>query len=249
MIGRWIMLNGNNNYNCYFLLAKKWLEDLFFPVSCLNCGREGEWLCVSCRSAIDCHKNRFCPVCKRIKDDCSPCESCRDKIILNGLWIVASYDNELIQKIISAIKYEFVEDLSSYLDDLFKNYFGNKNDWQHNAVLVPVPLHRKRFLNRGFNQAQLICQSLNRVFGNEIESGIISRIINSQPQAKLNSADRQNNVRGIFKVNEFKCGLLDREIVLVDDVYTTGATMGECAGILKRAGFKQITALVLARGT
>jgi ComF family protein len=165
------------------------------------------------------------------------------------LWIISDYD-EKIKKIISGIKYNFIEELAEYWDKLIEDYFKLKQDWPKEAILIPVPLHAKRLLERGFNQSELICEALARVYGNEIKTGIVWRAVNSKPQAKLKSAERKGNVRGIFKVNKgIKIDKLrGKKIVLIDDVYTTGATMEECAKTLKEAGIKEIWGLALARG-
>lgn len=246
--GKSIMLSGNNFISA-LKSVKSWLQDLFFPVFCLSCGREGEWLCLDCQKISSCHRLRFCPVCKKAKDDCEPCDNCRKKSFLKGLWIVSDYNNDKIQKIILGLKYNFIEELAIYLDQIFLDYFKGREDWPKDAILVPIPLHPKRFLARGFNQSELICRSLNRTYGNEIKTEMLLRVINNQPQASRPTvSNRRENVKGIFKINQSIEGLMGKKVVLVDDVFTTGSTMEEAAKILKLAGVEEVWGLVLARG-
>ncbi len=122
-------------------------------------------------------------------------------------------------------------------------------------LIVPVPLFHSRERERGFNQAGLLAQGLNRQLGKKrggtaakIETGLLIRTRATQPQTRLKFQQRMENVRGAFAVS--KPGqVLGRQIVLVDDVMTTGATLSACAGALKKSGAAKVYALTLARAT
>ena len=227
-----------------------WLADIIFPKSCFGCGREGEWLCETCRKSIALEKIFRCPVCGQINFDEKVCAACRSGSFLNGLWAMADYKNPLVEKIIVGLKYQFVSEIAVYFDDLVAGYFsGVKMNLPVGAILAPIPLHRRRFLWRGFNQAELLAMAASRVLNLEVENHLLIRQINNQPQAKLKARERENNVRNIFRVDSMVTEKWrGRPVVLVDDVYTTGATMQEAARVLKGAGFSEIFGLVLARG-
>lgn len=204
-------------------------NDLLFPVKCVGCNKIGEWLCRECGSLLKIDTSLICSIDQ-----------------FDNLWAVADYNSPIIKKVIELVKYNFATEIAVILEKLIRNYFARREGWDGNVVLVPVPLHRRRELWRGFNQAELICQLVNKILGNPINSSILKRKINSRPQAKLKGRDRLSNVKGIFEAN--KNELIPDKIVLVDDVYTTGSTMKECAEVLKNGGCRYVCGLVVARG-
>ncbi len=122
-------------------------------------------------------------------------------------------------------------------------------------MLIPVPLHRSRERERGFNQANVIARGLigklARIRGGKkvkVESGSLRKVRATPQQAGLSFRARQENVRGVFEVDRSE-RIRDVVTVLVDDVMTTGATLSACARTLKRAGARRVIALTLARAT
>lgn len=122
------------------------------------------------------------------------------------------------------------------------------------SVIVPVPLHRSRQRERGFNQAELLArgfrQALRRGAGGalSLETDCLERSRSTKPQTSLDLETRLANVRGAFKVRQPE-RVRGRQIVLIDDVMTTGATASACAAVLKRAGARSVLALTVARAT
>lgn len=236
-------LPGNN----YIIHAREWILDLLFPISCIGCGGGEKWLCDDCKMTLRAESNYYCPGCHVVVLVSGLCSGCRGH--LDGLWSLTDYNSSLVSTIIKTIKYNYVSDLSGAWDGLMADYFKLK-EWAGTHVLVPIPLHHKRYLRRGFNQAELICERIGAMYGNETKNDILIRTVNNKPQAKLGYSGRKENVKGIFAVNLSKdLTLIQKKIVvLVDDVYTTGSTMQECARILKEAGFTRVLGLVIARG-
>ncbi len=112
-------------------------------------------------------------------------------------------------------------------------------------VIVPVPLHRNRLLKRGFNQATELARVLAGKLGRPMSADGLIRTRNTVPQTRLGHRERQANIKDAFAADPARVG--DRSVLLVDDVYTTGATLRECARTLKRAGARPVQVLVLAR--
>lgn len=113
-------------------------------------------------------------------------------------------------------------------------------------LIVPVPLHRTRLKERGFNQSLLLAKGIAKIYNLPVDYLNLKRVHATTPQVKLKGKDRIKNVRGAFAVqdsNAFK----DKRVLLIDDVYTTGATITECSKTLKKAGAKDIKCLTLAR--
>jgi len=113
-------------------------------------------------------------------------------------------------------------------------------------MIMPVPLHVKRLRQRGFNQALLLGHCLSERYNIQLSCGNLARVRPTRPQVELTGEERIKNVKGAFSLRK-PAEVEARHIVLVDDVFTTGATMNECAAVLKKSGAAQVTALTLAR--
>ena len=114
-------------------------------------------------------------------------------------------------------------------------------------LLVSVPLHMDRLRERGYNQAALLTRELSERSGLPVEEGSLVRIRETTPQVALKAAERRKNVRGAFRGQGEK--LRDRQVLLIDDACTTGATLEACAEALREKGTRSVWALVLARET
>ncbi len=115
------------------------------------------------------------------------------------------------------------------------------------GILVPVPLHRSKMRERGYNQAACICRGMARVLGWPVCPRLVARRKYTASQTKLNILQRRENVKGAFRVRPASADqLMGKDVYLVDDVITTGATMGECAESLLRAGAANVYACAIA---
>lgn len=229
--------------------------NLLFPRFCLNCKREGDYLCQDCFSLIDVANHQFCPFCKfqRIVLDGRTCFSCRKNRELTGLFCAGSYQNFIIKKLILRFKYEpYVKELAKPLASLIIQhlkildypppFFVDKSGF----VLIPVPLHKKRLKWRGFNQAEEISKQLSLFFKIPLLSDVLLKTKETRPQMELSREERQENIKEVF-VYQNKGSIKGKKILLVDDVFTTGSTMEECARILKTAGAREVWGVVVAR--
>lgn len=212
---------------------KEQIADLLFPRYCLSCQREGEWLCEKCLITLPVKKRQlFLPVG------------------VGGIEVTAlfDYDQLLIGKIIAALKYNFAFDLSRTVHRLVSEVKLTEQIGNDPAILVPVPLHRRRYLWRGFNQAEIVAQALAAANSSwSVCPDLLRRIIYHKPQVGQKQKDRVKSVQGAFRINlERLSDNWNKRIILVDDVLTTGSTLSECAEVLKTAGFAEISGFVLA---
>jgi ComF family protein len=153
------------------------------------------------------------------------------------------------------MKFRRRERLSRRLGELLAPVWHSLEELRESEtpIVVPVPLHRSRERERGFNQAELLARTLSRRLGREragrgprVETRCLVRTRPTLPQTGLSLTARRENVRGVFEVSSAE-RISDRAVVLVDDVMTTGATLSACAAALKRAGAGQVIAMTLAR--
>jgi len=239
-----------------FLSAKNFFLELLFPSRCLACQKDTSSapvdekpLCRDCFEKIPVNSGFFCPNCLNRSFDGNACQSCRGKSPLKRLLIASDYDNEIVKKIILAYKYDFIKDLSRPLRNLIVKYLAQLNfPIDANFTLIAVPLHKKREKYRGFNQSAMLAELLAEHFKLPILNDVLIRGRDTQPQTEcVHPKERKENIRGAFE-----CAMPEevkgKKIILVDDVLTTGATLRECAQVLRRAGAKEIWGLAAAKG-
>lgn len=211
------------------------LKDLLFPIECLGCQELGAWTCSKCWRRIKLGG----PELKLLA---------RQNNYLDQIYIAGDYDDPLLSEIIKKFKYNFIIDLAEPLAAFLAFYWTGQislNPELSQAILVPIPLSKKRERWRGFNQAEQLAHNLSSHLGLELVIGL-ERIKHLPPQSSLSESERQKNIRGVFR--PVKTLKLSRQIILIDDVVTTGATLEEAASALKTAGAERISALVLAKG-
>jgi competence protein ComFC len=230
-------------------ILKKYLLNLFFPKFCFSCQREGEYLCQDCLATIDILYWCFC-LCESPQriPEAGKCRNCRGKF-LNGLYFAASYKNNLVKNLICKLKYEpYVKELAPSLASLIITHLNliQKNFLGENAILVPVPLSKKKLKRRGFNQSEEIVKELSKNLGLPLATDALIKEKDTFSQMELSKEERVKNIKGVFAVKNNEA-IKNKKILLVDDVYTTGATMEECARILKKAGAREVWGIAVAR--
>jgi len=228
---------------------KDFLLNILYPKFCFGCNREGNYLCNDCLGTLGISEYQYC-LCEeplRIPESgkCAKCQSRK----LNGLYFSLPYKNPLVRKLIHQLKYEpFVKDLSKELARLIITSFSlmEKNNSFSDYILTFVPLHEKRLRERGFNQAEEIAKELSRLLEIPLINSL-TRTRETLSQVDLSEAERKYNIKDAFLVKD-KNIIKGKKILLVDDVYTTGSTMEECAFFLKLAGAKEVWGVAVARG-
>ncbi|KKR77953.1 MAG: Phosphoribosyltransferase [Candidatus Curtissbacteria bacterium GW2011_GWA1_40_9] len=227
--------------NCE-LLTMNFL-DFLFPKKCVWCGDIGSYICESCQRKIVFVENPVCPVCQRQAVGGKTHPRCMTKYGLDGLVVAFRYVGP-VKMGIKKIKYKWVWDIAEFIVDLF-----SKTIWKFSMpgdfTLVPIPLHVRRGRWRGFNQAELICRILAKRFGVGWED-LLVRGVETKTQVGLTRSERRVNVRGAFEVS--RSVVNGRDYMLVDDVFTTGATMAEACKMLKRAGAREVWGMAVALG-
>lgn len=227
----------------------KSIKDCVFPVFCFSCKKEGVWLCSECFAKMELNAQKACPVCHQYNDDGGACFDCKKQTFLDGHLAFMKYEeSEIIGGLVHSLKYNYAKEVFAVLEKIISGslpqhlYYFNNID-----LIIPVPLHGRRLAERGFNQAELIAETVARFIQKEIMNKILVRQRYTFVQARLNREERLRNVSGAFSLNEVS-KIKDKNILLVDDVFTTGSTMQECARLLKQNGASQVFGFTVARG-
>jgi competence protein ComFC len=203
--------------------------NLIFPKFCLGCGKLGTHLCADCFETIDFYPFAWQP----------PLE----KLSLEKIYVVAQYQG-VIKKLITTLKYQSAQDIASTLAQL--TYYTT--NFPQTETITYVPLHQRRYRQRGFNQAAQIAFSLGKLTHTPVLK-LIKRNKHSAPQAQTaTKAQRLTRLKDTFSFNTDYNNFIAASVIIIDDVTTTGTTLNECAQVLKQAGWQKIFGLVIAHG-
>lgn len=239
------------------------LLDLTYPRTCLVCDeplsseeREGlqAWFCTACEGALPRLQAPFCQICGEPYDGAISgefrCSNCAGRRFSFEFATSAFRASEGVRALVHRFKYGRESHLREALASLLKLALDDPRlaaealgEW----LLIPVPLHRAKEGDRGFNQSRELCRELSRATGIPTADGL-KRVRLTETQARLSREERLRNVRGAFLPRE-PAALKGRRVLLVDDVLTTGATTNECARVLRReAGAEKVVVITVARG-
>lgn len=228
------------------------LLDILFPPQCAACktalAEDDRYpcLCNACFDTIELNTYLTCPQCGRRL--LSPENSCHPEMRF-VLAAAAPYQKTAVRELVHALKYARAKNAARTIGILLKKYLDTLPELDTRAYLaIPIPLHKRRERERGFNQSLLIIQALGTHVPLECCTEILQRVRYTPSQTK--TADyrgREENLADSFVVTNPKA-VAHRNILLIDDVFTSGATVGAAARALKKAGVKTVVALTFAKG-
>ncbi|HTE48984.1 MAG TPA: phosphoribosyltransferase family protein [Candidatus Paceibacterota bacterium] len=210
--------------------------DIVFPAKCVSCGQSGADLCIKCLSDF--------PTAERETAKwIFPLFDYRHPPLKRALWLFKYKNKKSLARFFAKIIYDkILEELSEL--SLMENF--------NHAVLIPIPLSNLRYRERGYNQAELICKELIRInklrHGADLilENNILIKPKETKHQAHIeNKTKRLKNITGSFSVKNCET-LKGRNIILIDDIITTGATLTEAKKILKLSGARKVIAFTVA---
>jgi competence protein ComFC len=224
------------------------VKQILFPVYCITCDLEGELLCTACKKKISVPGVFFCPGCGVASEQGICCSSCyTTSAIADHVALFPYTSDHPIQKLIEQFKYNYQEDLVEIFAVFMTRFFAErKNMYSDVFCIIPVPLYKKRYVERGFNQATLLAELLSSSLGIPVQEEL-KRVRHTNQQARLCKKERIKNVQKAFCVMS-QTALVGKHVLLVDDVFTTGSTLHECAKALKDAGVQKVSSWSLARG-
>ena len=206
--------------------------ELIYPNVCGICGKIcKESLCKRC--AIEIEKYEINLVNKN------------KKMYFNESMHIFKYNEMIRQRL---IEYKFQD--KSYMYKTFeKIILKNKKVCgflEKYDIIIPVPIHKKRRLKRGYNQTELIAKEICKNISLELKTDVLIKQKNIKAQSELNKNERKQNIKNAFEIKNIN-EIIDKKILLFDDIYTTGSTVNECSKILKKVGAKQIGVVTIAK--
>ena len=216
------------------------LSDLIYPKKCFGCGLDGCYFCDNCRRK--CEIREVCPGCGRKNIDGWKHVRCRSNVerLIGGF----AYKT-IVRSALKRVKFSSSWDILNELFDWWWNEFhvmlsNLSDDW----IITWVPMYERKKRKTGFDQAEIFANLLAKKLG-IVSKRLLIRKKMTKPQYGLNSRERINNMRGVF---DFIGDDLDRgvNILLVDDIWTSGTTMNECAGVLRTHGVRVVWGCVFA---
>ncbi|MBI3335037.1 MAG: ComF family protein [Candidatus Portnoybacteria bacterium] len=240
----------------------KFVLDLFFPVFCLACQKEGRYLCERCTGFVG-EASFICPVCETSTFTGETHEACKGRYTLDGLIGVWEYEG-VIKQLLLRIKYGGVAHAAQETIELaFRTATKDTARFSpflsfllaQDTALTFVPMWKRKERKRGYNQAALMAKEIAVISAHSVAS-LLQKTKDTKAQTELGKEERLQNVRGTFRFNaqysnpnteKIPNFLMPKNVVLVDDVWTTGATMKECCKVLKKAGVEQVWGFTLAR--
>lgn len=234
--------------------------NIIFPPLCLSCRRhliadDPQPLCLQCFNSLEINNCFICPACaRRLPQPLVICHP-QAKFVLAA---VGSYSNPALRETIHHFKYKGIRSalplLKSWLTAYLKKIHQPLLETIEDGVIIPIPLHPRKERQRGFNQtkelAVLIEDFLKTAVNNhkfQTVDNVLIKTKNTAPQAKIEDFEqRKDNIKNSFEIRNQEL-IAGRNIILIDDVFTSGATIREAVGVLKKAGVRKIIALVLAK--
>ena len=187
----------------------------------------------------------ICPVCgaEKQKKKCQICEG--NNFQFDKARSVFHF-NKIIQNLIHDLKYDEMTKVAKFLGEQTASYLNRMQPFDRVDLIAPVPLHKVRKRERCFNQSELLTQEISELMNWKHKPHLILRNRFTKTQTKLDRKDRQKNVSGAFTLN-IKFDIQGKNILLVDDVFTTGATVNSISSLLKNNGAAKVYVLTIAR--
>lgn len=208
----------------------------YYPI-CQECRQQivdvSEPVCKQCGKPLEEERQEFCGDCAR---------KTHGFIQGKALWVYKGAVKQSIYRLKYGNRREYA---LSYAQEMALRY-GNWVKGRKPDAIVPIPLHKKRMRQRGYNQAELIARELGRLLQIPVRSDLLVRCVNTRPQKELNDKERKNNLKKAFKICEK--GVQLECILLVDDIYTTGSTMDGAAQALRDTGVAKVYGINVSIG-
>lgn len=231
--------------------------DIIYPVRCPVCGEivvpKCNLICSNCKEKLAYVTEPRCKKCSKPieQEEKEYCDDCmkRDLHFIKGyaVWV---YD-EMIKYSIAEFKYHSKKEYARfYINEILRVYGKELKKLSLDAI-VPIPIHKLKYLERGYNQADILAQGIGKELDLPVLSKLLLRNKKTLPQKQLNDKERLRNLRQAFEFNETVATDFNKKInriLLVDDIYTTGSTIEACTSVLMKHQIHEIYFITLCIG-
>jgi len=230
--------------------------DLLYPRNCQFCRQplaeqERGVICSTCLEQVKWIKPPCCQRCALpfvgAVSDTFECGYCKDLKLHFQRGVAACLATGIVLESIHHFKYHRRMYFGWHLADWMITAGRERVDWARVDAVVPVPLHPRKKREREFNQAEYLAEAVGKTFQRPVWNRVLRRVRDTPTQTHLDALQRRENLRGAFALRKTAV-VRGKRLLLVDDVFTTGATLDACATVLTRAGATEVTVLTVARG-
>lgn len=229
----------------------KVLKNLLYPenIKCIVCNDDiftnnAFCICENCLDSLKFLNGKICKICgDKIVGEGNLCERCTNNEYKDIKLARAVFEyNDVMKSLIHKLKYDNQKYLAKPLSEILYNYFVHNDEINDVDIIIPVPLNEKRMKQRGYNQTELLLQSFIQT--NKVKVNVVKRIKDTPSQTKLTKEERLNNLKDAFEILD-KDIIKNKKILIVDDIFTTGATCQSLAKLLLKNKAKSIKCLTL----
>ena len=224
-----------------FKIIFRSLSDLFYPPTCTICGvrTEDKPVCAECEKHMELNLKPHCPECGTTID--KDCPIHKEPLFKNYFPVYIFGDN--IRELIHGLKYSNRIDIGEYLGRQLFEKLTPSGIFDGIDGLVPMPLHKVKQRSRGYNQSEILAMPISKSTGISIIKKGVKRVRHTESQTKLDHEERKKNVADAFKP---MASIKDKNVIIIDDVITTGATVNELARAIVSGGGKVRCAICAA---
>ncbi len=220
------------------------IKDLLFPKICFNCNRLGKYLCNECCEYLPSPLHQRCIICQKPSLGGWTHPKCVRKQSPARLLTLFDYQNKLVAQLINSAKLSLAYELLEELADTALSRIRIENHLFSQFVICPIPQTKTKLRKRGYNHSEVIAKVWSKNLHMTIDKVLI-KPRNTKEQKQLSKSERKSNLQNAFQINQPE--YIPKQILLIDDITTTGATFREAAKVLLRAGAKTVWCLALAQ--
>lgn len=227
----------------------KFIKELLFPknTKCIICNEEifidnDFCICPSCTTKLP-HILKGCEICgRKVIGESRVCEYCKNNKYDFKIARACFYYTDIMHKVIYHLKYDNAKYLSPYLSKILYNYYSTSKDFENIDIITCVPIHKNRLKKRGYNQSELLLESFIKT--NKVNINIIEKTKDTGSQTEKTYIERLTGLESAFVVTDKEI-VKNKNILIIDDIFTTGATANSISKELKKSGAKSVKVLTL----
>ena len=228
----------------------KFLKELLYPslTKCIICNEEifidnDFCICPNCMTNLPHILNNFCKVCgRKVVGESIVCEHCKTTKFDFKVARAPFYYIGIMRKVVYHLKYDNAKYLAPYLSKILYSYYKTSEDFKDIDLITCVPIHKNRLKKRGYNQSELLLESFLQT--NKVNTKIIEKVIDTGSQTEKTYIERLSGLENAFSITD-KNFVKNKNILIIDDIFTTGATINTISKELLKAGAKSVKGLTL----